>query len=223
MTIVTPEIARIALSASAKTLLGLGVFLALGASLRREEVLALRWRDIDLTRATADITRTLTTFTRPVSDADAQPVFATPKTKSSRRRVLLPRFVAEALAQHRLDQTERRAALGDGWRGASAPGDDVIVDAGDGRPWRPDSFSRAWSRIAARTPGIEGLTFHGHRHGLGTLLLLGGVDARVVADLMGHSSTTVTRDLYQGVIPTLREAAGSRLDTLIGAASHLAV
>jgi integrase len=57
---------------------------------------------------------------------------------------------------------------------------------------------------------------HGHRHSFGTLLLLGGVDIKVVSELMRHSSSSVTREIYQQVIPRLRKEAGAAFDTLIG-------
>ncbi|MDP9234990.1 MAG: site-specific integrase [Actinomycetota bacterium] len=212
---VTPNVARVALEAAAGTPVDVGVHLALGGSFRRGEVLAVRWRDADLDASTCTIERTLIAFRARNGEAPG-PIFGPPKTKSGRRRVDLPAFVVSRLRAHQADQARRRLELGGSWRGAPTHLDDLIVEMGDGSPWRPDSYSRAWKRVARGVPALENLTFHGHRHGFATLLLLQGVDVRVVSDMMGHANPATTRAIYQAVVPELRKGAGAELDKLLG-------
>jgi integrase len=104
------------------------------------------------------------------------------------------------------------------WKGADRREDDLVVEMGDGSAWRPDSWSRKWATLADGVEGLEDITFHMARHGFGTLHFLAGTDPKVVSELMGHSSTRVTQEIYQHVVPKLREDAAERLDRLIGGA-----
>ncbi|HET9724116.1 MAG TPA: site-specific integrase [Actinomycetota bacterium] len=106
------------------------VHLALGLGLRREEVLALRWDDVNDTVAVH----------RPLTYADGELHVGAPKSAAGERDLPLPAFVDAALRRHRKAQTERRLPLG--------IRSELVVDNGVGEPWMPASFSTAWRRFA---------------------------------------------------------------------------
>jgi len=99
--------------------------------------------------------------------------------------------VAETLQRHRLRQLEHRVAVGKLW-------DDhgLVVCTEDGRPIHPETFTRLF-RSEARRLGLEPIGVHGLRHSMATSALAAGEDVKVVSQILGHSSTTTTRDRYQ--------------------------
>ena len=76
--------------------------------------------------------------------------------------------------------------------------------------WRPSSFSRIF-RDDTRKAGFT-LGLHVLRHTHATTMLRAGVDARVVADRLGHSTTKLTTDTYQHVLPDQQQEAVERYE-----------
>jgi integrase len=173
------------------------VHLGLGLGLRREEVLGLRWSDVD---DVVHVTRTLTA-------ADGQLHFGPPKSAAGRRDLPLPGFVAAALQRHRLAQAERLLAVG-------LPRPELVVTTAIGEPWQPATFSGAWKDWATAHE-FSGITFHGLRHGAATLLLAAGVSDTVAMRTMGHADTRILAR-YQDVVSELQRDAANRMDALLG-------
>lgn len=173
------------------------VHLALGLGLRREEVLGLRWADVD---DAVHVRQTLTA-------AEGSFHFGPPKSKASRRDLPLPRFVAEALQRHRLAQAERLLAVG-------LPRPELVVCNAIGEPFQPASFSGMWKDWAT-AHGFAGITFHGLRHGAATLLLAAGVPDTVAMRAMGHADTRILAR-YQDIVSELQRDAATRMDELLG-------
>jgi integrase len=78
----------------------------------------------------------------------------------------------------------------------------------------PGTLTHNFAGIA-RKAGFSGLRFHDLRHTFATLMLLGGVHAKIVSEMLGHSSVAFTLDTYSHVIPTLQQAAMKRLDDML--------
>jgi integrase len=177
---------------------------ALSVGLRRGEVLALRWEDIDLTNATMSVRRTLT-------KVEGGWAFAEPKTPSSRRNVKLPAFVVNALDHHKDQQKkEREDALH--W---SDPGLVFCTEIGtviDGR----NLLAKFKGKLKAAGLKPDEFTFHGLRHSAATLMLALGVQPKVVQETLGHSRIAVTIDLYSHVLPHLQDEAAAKMDALLG-------
>ena len=182
------------------------VHLALGLSLRREEVLGLGWSHVDLDDGVVRVERTLTS-------AGDELHFGPPKSEAGRRELEAPAFVIAALRRHRAAQAERRLLLGTDYPLAGDV-DDLIIERGGGEPWHPSTFSTYWFRYARRS-GFDGVTFHGLRHGTGALLLDAGIPDAVALSIMGHSAVTMLRH-YQGVSKALKRSAADRLDEILG-------
>jgi len=178
--------------------------LALGLTMRREEVLGLRWADVDLPRGTLTVRHTITYTPREIHEGG-------PKTEAGKRTVPLPEFVAEALRRHRARQSRRRLRLGSAWHGEW----DLVVDRGDGAPWVPPTFSKAWTSFA-KNAGLGDLGFHELRHGAATLMLAAGIPDAVAIRMMGHRDTRILRR-YQKVVDRLKREAAGKLDELLGA------
>lgn len=163
---------------------------------RRGEALALQWSDVDLVAATATIRRSLV----PV---DHRLVFGEPKTDKGRRRISLDAQLVAALRAHHRDQAKERLLVG-----SAFDDQDLVFCHPGGSPLRPEQVSR-WFSSLARRAGVPPVRLHDLRHLHATLALSAGVAPRVLADRLGHSSTAMTTDIYQHVLPDLdRDAAG---------------
>ncbi|MGH7662462.1 MAG: site-specific integrase [Vulcanimicrobiaceae bacterium] len=118
-----------------RTAIEAAVVTAIGTGLRRGELLALQWRDIDLNAGTL-------TVNRAIEHVDGRTRFKEPKTKRSRRTISLPAFVVERLRQHRREQTERFSRDQLPWPSAET----LVFDRAGGEAWIPDSFGTVfWS------------------------------------------------------------------------------
>jgi len=82
-----------------------------------------------------------------------------------------------------------------------------------GDPVDPDAHSKAWKALLRRV-GIRDARLHDARHSAATYLLVQGVDARTVMDMMGWSQLSMTQR-YQHVVPELKREAADRMNDLL--------
>ena len=159
---------------------------AASTGLRRGEVLGLRWRDIDFTKGTLQVTQALEVVGGKLG-------VKTPKTERSARTIKLPSSLAPELERHRREQLEQRLKLGLGGRS------DLIFTSPLGKMLHPDSFSEAFVNKVAEIE-IKPITFHGLRHTHITLLLRSGVPVHVVSARAGHAKASITLDTYSHLL-----------------------
>lgn len=88
---------------------------------------------------------------------------------------------------------------------------DLVFSHPDGRPFRPNTVSRAFQEIA-QSVGLKGVRLHDLRHAHATILLQLGVHPKIVQERLGHSSISTTLDIYSYVLPGLQEAAARRFE-----------
>ncbi len=168
--------------------------------LRRGELLGLRWKDVDFNGKRLMVVNTLQRI-------DGQGLLeAPPKTSRSRRSLALGQEAMAILGSVRSKQMEQRLQVGPAWHDTG-----YVFTLSDGRPIEPGSVTRDFRTTVAKL-GIPELNLHGLRHAFATLMLLAGVSAKVVSEMMGHSSVMVTLDTYSHVVQGLQEHAVSALD-----------
>ncbi len=171
--------------------------------LRRSELLALKWRDLDLDLACIYVSHSLHRLD------DGSIIIKEPKTSSSRRPVDLPPSLVLLLRQHRVDQEVQQIMFGQ-----NLDEDDFVFSHADGSPLNPNTVTHAFSKVAARA-GLPHLRLHDLRHIHATMLLKAGTHPRVVQERLGHSSIATTLDIYSHTVPGMQKAAAERLDTLL--------
>jgi integrase len=93
------------------------------------------------------------------------------------------------LERHHEAQAAERAAWGKAWRDHG-----LVFMREDGELLRPSSVTKSYRRIVDRA-GLPPIRLHDVRHPHASLALAAGVDIKVVSDRLGHSTTTITRDL----------------------------
>ncbi len=166
--------------------------------LRIGEALALRWEDVDLDGGQVRVTGTL-------GWVDGAATRTAPKSARSRRAVALPTPAMTALRSWRSRQAAERLAATwwaeGGWVFTTPVG--TVLDH--------SNAMKAYKRLAA-TAGVPGATFHGLRHAAASVLLREGVPMRVVAEVLGHSSTRLTADVYSHVTAELTDRAAAALE-----------
>jgi integrase len=201
--ITADDVARL-FDASAEDGILAAVATAVGLGLRRGELLGLRWSDLDLDRGTVLISRTLQRIAGKL-------VTKEPKTSQSRRTLVAPAFVLDALREHRRSQNEARLALG---LGRAKDADAWVFTNVEGRPLDPDAFGKKFMRTAKRA-GIEHVHLHSLRHGWAVLGIQAGVDLKTISAGLGHSSIRVTADFYGHLVEKLQRDAADRINVLV--------
>ena len=185
MRILTPEQVSALPSMLAGRTVEAPALTSLFTGLRRGELLALRWPDVDLDRKEMTIRRALeqtVEFGTRVKE---------PKTKSGKRTIGLPDIVVETLREHRRQQLEMRLALGLG-----KPSEDALVFPAPGteRLWSPDVFSGLWKDVETEL-GL-GISFHSLRHTHASQLIAADVPITEIAHRLGHQSPSTTLSIY---------------------------
>jgi integrase len=180
-------------------------YLFLTAGLRRSELLALRWSDINLEDGRLSVTRSLHQL--GLGDNKGKFIFKSPKSKKSLRIIPLPSSTVQVMKEEYQAQLETKKALGMD----VTPDDLVFSHLIDGSPLRPDSVSHAFARIA-KGAGLSEAHLHTLRHSYGSVLIKQGIHLKVIQELMGHSSVKVTGDIYSHILPGQKEAAVKNFD-----------
>lgn len=162
---------------------------AMYAGLRRGEVMALRWSDLDLDAGTIHVQRSW--------DIEHGPA---PTKNRNRRHVPIIALLREHLAAARLAQT---------------PGVDLCF-GDDGRPFRADHLQQR-ADAAWVDAGLERLTMHDCRHTFASLAIAAGVNGKALSAYMGHSSIAITLDRYGHLMPGSEAEAATLLDAYLAA------
>ena len=197
--------ARAFLAAVASDPLGPLVALGIATGLRRGELLALRWSDVDEAAGTLTVARAL------ARSAGGGYAVAEPKSRRARRTIALPILARDALRRQGQAQTREREAAGSAWQDR----DGLIFADPIGRPWHPDSVTSAWGALVRRS-GIGHLRLHDLRHTAATLSLSAGLPVRDVADMLGHSSPSITLDVYGQSVSEGPRRVADAMDRALG-------
>jgi integrase len=191
------------LEAARKTPYYVLFYQALFTGMRRSELLALRWCDVDLLLGRVQVRRSLHQLrTREI-------VIRSPKSERSRRMVSLPPSATLVFQEEKEKQWRERAALG-----LELNEDDLIFRDLEGRPLCPDTVTHAWVKLVRRI-GLRGIRLHDARHTHASLMLKQGVHPKIVQERLGHASIQLTLDTYSHVVPGLQEAAAAGFDKMI--------
>ncbi len=137
---------------------------------------------------------------------DGNYIFTEPKSAKSRRTIALPPSATLLLKGHYAKQQLERDMLG-----IEVKDDDLVFSQLDGKPLRPNTVTRAWTRLAARA-GVRVIRLHDARHTHASLMLKQSIHPKVVQERLGHSSIQITLDTYSHVAPGLQEMAAKRFD-----------
>ena len=175
--------------------------LALATGMRRGELLALRWIDVDLDAGAIRVERSL-------EQTRAGLRFKSPKTKHGRRSITLPPSAVTELRALRKAQQEQRLALGLG----KAPDDALVFPTADGEPRKPNALTNEW--IIATTAIGRRISLHALRHTHASSLIAAGIDILTISRRLGHAKPAVTLNVYGHLYASTDDRAAQVIEAL---------
>lgn len=183
---------------------------ALALGLRQGEALGVTWADLDLDQGVWNVRRQLQRLSyrhgcqaapcgqekpRACPQRKGGLVSSEPKTARGRRSIGLPPQLLADLRAHRQAQVAERLEAGSLWQDH-----DLVFCSPIGKPLDPHDDWEAWRALLV-SAGVRPARLHDARHTAATLLLAQNVPARVVMEILGHSTIAVTQNIYGHVMP----------------------
>jgi integrase len=190
--VLTPQQVRQLLDAARGDRLEAAYVLPATCGLRQGECLSLRFEDIDFTKGTLQVRRT-------VWRNQVYP----PKTPHSRRTIKLPKIALDSLRRHARNNNEAR----EGW----------LFPTKHGNPVDAHNFiHRPWKRMLRKAGLPESTRYHDLRHGSASLLLSQNVPVPVVSNYLGHANSSITLRVYAHMIDGMDGMAATAMDDVLG-------
>jgi integrase len=179
--------------------------------MRRGELLALRWRDVDLDAATVRVRRSVgvvKTLGEPEQISEGP-------TKTARPRVIdLDPGTAAVLRAWKRERGGLALQL--------ARDGAVVFGNLEGRFRHPETFSKMFVKTVARCrrdlgeDAVPAIRLHDLRHTHATILLSDREPVSTVSQRLGHTSEVVTLTIYSHVLPGDQKRAAARFAELVG-------
>ncbi len=205
--------------------------IALSLGMRQGEALGLLWADVDLDEGVLRVRRSVQRHTwehgcevvgghpscrrKRGAECDHRTggglLLVEPKTKASKRTIVLPAPLVEELRAHRAQVNRRRLAAGEAWDATH----DLVFPAANGGLIDPSRDHREWKALLKQA-GLRDVRLHDARHTAATLLLVQGVDIRTVMSIMGWTEMA-TAQRYTHAVDELRRRAARQMGALLWA------
>lgn len=167
-------------------------YLELTSGLRRGELLALLWTDLDVENMTISVTK-------QVNRVNGQLKVSQPKTSNSVRTIPIPKQAVDLLIQEHEKHPDSPY---------------MFPSPKTGTMYDPDSFRHTHEKILAAA-GIEHIRFHDLRHTFATLSLQHGVDVKTLSNTLGHYSAGFTLDTYTHATQRMKREAAETIGSVI--------
>jgi len=198
----SPEMIHKLLSIVKGTDMYLPVLLLVMVGLRRGELLALKWQDIDFKKNILKVRRNM------VKGKEGF-IIKAPKSEAGIRDIHLGDDVMNELKEARLQYMNDALVYGVGFQNLG-----FVIRQEDGSPMRPDSMTRKWIRFLEKND-LPRIRLHDLRHSNATALIKAGVNPRVVQERLGHSDVNITLNTYTHVLPEMDMDAAEKLDSIM--------
>ena len=169
---------------------------AMYAGLRRGELLALRWEDLDLVAGVIHVERSW----------DAKEGVVGPKSRAGRRTVPIPASLRDYLVEHKL-RSGRHVGL--------------VFGTSYTQPFTPSNV-RKRANAAWLVLGLEPIGLHECRHTFASLMIAAGVNSKVLSTVLGHASVAITLDRYDEAVRAQEREAAGLLDAYLARADSTA-
>lgn len=173
-------------------------YLAAMTGMRQGELIGLRWKDIDFENSMIRIQQTYSRKEKLRAGAKTN--------KSIRSLAISPETVTKLLEHKSLFENEREL-------NESYIDNDLVICSEKGTPVPPSGIHKVWKRLLLKYKAPN-ITFHGLRHTHATILLYQGVHPKIVSERLGHSSISITMDIYSHLIPNLQDEMIKNLDNI---------
>jgi integrase len=193
------------------------IMMALLLGIRRGELLAIRWQEIDLDGGWLKLRNSIIRVrvkrlkeqpTKRFSGAGSR--LAPLKTPKSKRTLELPSLLLDELRAHRAKQIAERKKAGDKWREQ-----DFVFASGQGDHWHPCTATNIYAdvRLLADLPITTSL--HDLRHSFASAMLSKGIHPKLVQEQLGHARFQITMDKYSHLMPGVKTGLPDVMDAFI--------
>jgi integrase len=199
MTVLTADQSATLLGAIRDTRLYWPAMIALATGMRRGEILALRWRNVDFERGSIRVVESL--------EQTKDGLRFKPPKNGKGRAITMPTFAGEELRRRKREQAEELLRLGVRQSGAT-----LVCAREDAEPLKPYSLTSMFFAFMRKQDGLPRIRFHDLRHTHATQLLLAGVHPRIAQERLGHSTVALTLDLYSHVTTSMQEDAAAKIN-----------
>jgi integrase len=167
-------------------------FLAAYTGMRKGEILGLSWTDIDFEEKTISINKTL-------YKVPSEYLLQEPKTKNSFRTIYIDDDIIRVLKRQKVKQNLERLRYGGVYKEHN-----MVFAQETGEYVHPQGVNGLFTRFIGQA-NLPRIRFHDLRHTHATILLLMGVNPKIVAERLGHSSVQITLDTYSHVLPSMKQ------------------
>lgn len=180
----------------------LPVLLCVTFGLRRGELLALRWSDIDFKKKVLMIRNNMVRGEKGF-------IIKAPKSEAGIRDIRIGDDTLEELRAARRQYFDDMCAYGAGFQNLN-----FVIRQTDGSPLKPDSMTQKWERFV-QDHNLPHIRLHDLRHSNATALIMAGVNPKVVQQRLGHSDVNITLNTYTHVLPEMDIEAAEKLDYIM--------
>jgi len=175
---------------------------ALKTGMRKSEMLALQWQDVDFTTNTIHVKHSLS-YTK-----DNGYQLKEPKTKGSVRKVAPPKRLMHEIKEHIFKKKTERMEAAEVWEGGKYQ---FVFSTDLGKPLHQNTPNRWWSRFLKRT-GFKKIRFHDLRHVAATDLINKGANIHSISKRLGHASLSTTTNIYGHYLEEADQKIADMLD-----------
>ena len=169
-------------------------YLELSTGLRRGEILALQWDDLD-------VANQMISVNKQVAWLNGNATLLPPKTANSTRKIAISKSVVDVLVAEREKNPDKVLMF-------PAPGSTVY--------WHPSSLARVHKKILRECGLDDDIRFHDLRHTFATMALENGMDIKTLSSVIGHKSSATTLDIYAHTTDAMQHNAAANIERGIG-------
>lgn len=177
------------------------ITLTLDSGIRRSELCAIRWGDIDFKNRTLLIDNSLKVIHGEVDEEKT-------KTEYSVRTIDLGVTTIELLKEYKRWQDDYILQLGNKWLGT-----DRVFTSKDGRHMHPDTCNKILQKVIEKYD-LPHLTFHELRHTCASILNSDGIDAKTISERLGHADASITMNIYTHSFSANKKQCANVFDTI---------
>lgn len=180
------------------------IILTVNTGLRLGEIFGLKWQDISFEENCLYVKRALSYI------LGQGLVMQEPKSKASKRRILLTATNLQMLLEYKEWQNNYAKGLYNQYEKM-----DLVFPNMFGKPMDTGNFTNRYFKPLLKNANINNeFTFHGLRHTHATLLLKQKVNPKVIQERLGHSTISMTLDIYSHVLPDMQDEAVEALNNI---------